>query len=121
MNRDNTDDAPAAGRMVQYLRWHGLGYCAVLVVLAIVHFLAPGNWGVFWPMLIWSVLLTVHCMVVKSLATGQDWASERSSNIVHNATDLSHIKSIRERHERRVSQSRPEAEAENSAADKEIR
>ncbi len=114
MTADNAEGAPAASRMTRYVRWHGLGYCAVLLVLTIAYFLVPGDWNLFWPMLIWTVALIVHHLIVKSLVTDQDWVSERSSTILHNATDLSHIKSIRERHESRVSRSRPDTDAENS-------
>ncbi len=104
------ESSPANERIAGYLPWHILTYCAVLLAVALLQFLAPGNWGVFWPMMIWAIVLLIHLLVVKARSAGQKWADERSSRILQNATDLSHIEAVRERHEARTAQRNCDAE-----------
>ena len=56
------------------------------------------------PMLIWAIFILAHYLFIRATATDQDWVEERSSNIMMNATDLSHIDAIRERYEEKERQ-----------------
>ena len=55
-----------------------------------------GNW-LFWLMVIWGSALVLHYMYVKSLSVDDDWANDKASDILDNASDRGHMESILER------------------------
>ena len=110
-----TGATPEIGMIGRSLRWHRLAYFTVLAVTVIIGFLAPAVSGLFWPMMIWTILIGAHYLVAKSLNIDPDWVDERSADITDNAKDLSHIEGIRARYEARAARNTSEPGAVDSA------
>ena len=92
-----SEDAPDA--IQRYLRWHILAYCGAILLAVTVHYIWPADRGLYIPILLWGCALLAHFLYVRAVNTDDEWVEERSENISLNATDLSHIENIRERHE----------------------
>ena len=56
-----------------------------------------GTFPIFWMLLIWGVVVTLHMMYSLSLKVDDCWASKRADELVDNAYDVDHIENIRER------------------------
>ncbi|MEM7429000.1 MAG: hypothetical protein AAF441_23175 [Pseudomonadota bacterium] len=85
----------------RYMRWHMGAYAGAIALGVITHYIWPADRGLYIPILLWGCGLLAHYLYVRTVTTGDEWVDERSENISLNATDLSHIESIRERHEAR--------------------
>lgn len=99
----NTD-----GDALRYLQWHEWALSAAIVLWFIAYFAIPGEWSVFWPMLIWAIAFIVHFLVVKSLSIDPEWIEERTARVTDESKDLGHIENIRGDYTGRV---RPAADA----------
>ena len=82
--------------LAAYLPLHKRLYATVMVVTLLSQFFWPSEWWFFWPLLIWTVLFTLHVMVVKSFIIDDDWIEERSDEIAENALDIAHMETIRD-------------------------
>ncbi len=81
-------------RPVTLLWHHGLLFfvCGALIVLARIFWLP---WmPVFWPLLVWYVLFSLHFLLVRSLTANDEWADERADKIRRQAYDFQHVKDI---------------------------
>ena len=67
-----------------------------MAVTVLSQFIWPSEWWFFWPLLIWTVLFTLHVMIVKSFIIDDEWVEERSNEIADSAFDLAHMETIRE-------------------------
>ncbi len=77
------------------LLWrHGLLFACVaaLMVTARVTF-APWM-PLFWPLLIWYVLFSLHFLLVRSLTANDQWADDRADKLRRHAYDFQHVKDI---------------------------
>lgn len=101
---------PWVVRLAQYLPWHMRLYGGVAVLLVLLNYISPADRGVFIPMMLWGVAVLAHYLTVRAINTDPDWVEERSEMITMNASDLSHIEDIRERHDKRMA----EAEAKQA-------
>ena len=52
---------------------------------------------IFWMLLIWGLVLSVHSMYSLSLGVDDSWAAKRADELVDNAYDVDHIENIRKR------------------------
>lgn len=101
---------PWVGQLVRYLSWHVRIYLGVVAALLLLTYISPADRGLFIPMLLWGVLVLAHYLTARAINTDPDWVEERSEMITMNASDLSHIEDIRERHDKRMA----EAEAKQA-------
>ncbi len=92
---------PWVGLLVRCLAWHIRIYVGVVLLLFVLNYISPADRGLFIPMLLWGVLVLAHFLTVRAINTDPEWVEERSEMITMNASDLSHIEDIRERHEQR--------------------
>lgn len=74
-------------------------FCAALLLTGLLKLIAPGDWKLFWPLMVWSIALLVHFLIVKTRETDDEWVEARTEHILDNASDLSHIDDIRERYQ----------------------
>ena len=94
-------DQAAQEPLRRYLRWHLSAYAGVIALAVLANYLWPADRGLYVPILLWGCAVLAHFLYVRTVTTADEWVEERSENISLNATDLSHIESIRERHEAR--------------------
>ncbi|MCP5084301.1 MAG: hypothetical protein GY948_21645 [Alphaproteobacteria bacterium] len=87
---------------MRYLHWHMMAYAGATVIVVILHYVSPAERGIFMPVMLWGVFVLAHFLTVRAINTDPKWVEERSENITMNATDLSHIEDIRERHDKRL-------------------
>jgi hypothetical protein len=66
-----------------------------MILIVISQVIWPTTWWFFWPLLIWSVLFTLHIMVMRTIDIDDAWVEERSNKIADNALDLSQVEAIR--------------------------
>ncbi len=104
--------------MARCLPWHIRIYVGVLLLLFLVHYISPADRGLFIPMLLWGVLVLAHFLTVRAINTDPEWVEERSEMITMNASDLSHIENIRERHDQRMVEAAKERLSKNTKSEK---
>lgn len=82
------------GRAVTLLWHHGLlfGAAVIMLITARATF-APGV-PLFWPILIWYVIFSLHFLLVRSLTANDEWADERADKVRRHAYDFQHVKDI---------------------------
>lgn len=83
------------------LPWHIGIYVGAVLLLFMLHYISPADRGLFIPMMLWGVLVLAHFLTFRAITTDPKWVEERSEMITMNASDLSHIENIRERHDQR--------------------
>ena len=88
--------------MTRCLPWHIRIYVGAVLLLFALHYISPAERGLFIPMLLWGVLVLAQFLTVRAINTDPEWVEERSEMITMNASDLSHIENIRERHDQRM-------------------
>ena len=81
-------------RAVTLLWHHGLlfGSCTVLLLGARA-FIGP-EVPLFWPLLIWYIVFSLHFLLVRSLTADDEWADERADKVRRHAYDFAHVKDI---------------------------
>ncbi len=99
---ERSETAPKSGIFelaARYFRPHAWAY-GIAVLLAFLLALASVELWLFWPMMVWTILFTIHFLVVKSLDVDSDWVAERTEKTAMKAFDISHIETIRETYEK---------------------
>ena len=109
---------PWVSLLARCLPWHIRIYVGVVLLLFMLHYISPAERGLFIPMLLWGVLVLAHFLTVRAINTDPEWVEERSEMITMNASDLSHIENIRERHDQRMVDAAKKRLAENSKSKK---
>ena len=56
----------------------------------------PTQCWFFWPLLIWSILFTLHVMIMRTIDIDDEWVEKRSEKISDNALDYAQMDGIRE-------------------------
>jgi hypothetical protein len=79
----------------RYFRLHAWIY-GIAAFLALTQILRSVEWWFFWPLMIWTILFTIHFMVFKGQNVSDEWVAERAARATDKAYDVSHIESIRE-------------------------
>lgn len=86
-----------------YSRFHSQIYFGAIALWLIAHLLIPDGWSIFWLMVFWGVVVLIHYLTVRCMNVDDAWVKERTDDIGYNASDLSHIESIRKGFENRAS------------------
>ena len=68
-----------------------------LTLLMMIAELIGGNWWRFWPMMIWTMLLSIHYFIASTLAIDEDWAAEKATDVRTRSYDFDHIYNIDKR------------------------
>lgn len=66
-----------------------------MILTVVSQIIWPTEWWFFWPLFIWSILFTLHVMVMRTIDIDDKWIEERSDLIADNALDLSQVEAIR--------------------------
>jgi MFS family permease len=69
---------------------------AVLLVLAA----ATGWRWIYWPVMVWGVLLLGHYLIYKTRTVDARWVDERTEELYLKSYDRDHIQNIRSQHGR---------------------
>ena len=75
---------------------HGVIYVIALLAWATAVALIPGDWSLFWPIMVWTISFMIHFLVFKGTHIDEEWVEERVGRINEEAKDLSHIEAIRD-------------------------
>jgi hypothetical protein len=67
-----------------------------MIVIVASQLIWPTQWWFFWPLLIWSILFTLHVMVMRTIDIDDEWVEKRSEKISDNAFDYAQMDGIRE-------------------------
>jgi hypothetical protein len=69
--------------------------------LAMFALAAATGWRwMWWPMLVWGIVLLVHYLVYKTRTVDERWVDERTEELHLKSYDRDHIQSIRSTHGR---------------------
>lgn len=81
--------------VTRYYRPHAWTYGSAMLLTLMLALGSVDLW-LFWPMMVWTILFTIHFLVAKSLDVDGDWVAEQTEKIAMKAFDISHIETIRE-------------------------
>ncbi len=73
---------------------HGLLMVAVIALMIGARVTFAPWMPLFWPLLIWYIVFSLHFLLVRSLTANDDWADERADKIRRHAYDFQHVKDI---------------------------
>jgi len=76
-------------------RRHFAAFLAVNLLLTAVNIATGAPWWAFWPLVAWSLPLTVHYLVYKASTIDDAWVDERVEDLRSKSYDLSHIDDIK--------------------------
>lgn len=77
------------------LLWHhGLLFLATAVLLIGARIYGLSWVPLFWPLLIWYVVFSLHFLLVRSLTANEKWADDRADKLRRHAYDFQHVKDI---------------------------
>ncbi len=75
---------------------HGLIYGTAVVLWGMAVVFIPGDWSLFWLIMIWTIAYMVHFLIYKCAHVDESWVAERVERLTDEAKDLSHIETIRD-------------------------
>ena len=75
---------------------HNVIYVIALLAWAAAVAFVPGDWSLFWPIMVWTISFMIHFLVFKGTHVDEEWVEERVERINEEAKDLSHIEAIRD-------------------------
>lgn len=104
MTRDDHEPHALAKRL---FRWHLLAYGVIMGALVVANIVIGGGWWSFWPMCAWGIGLAFHFFYYKSVTVDESWVQERTDDMRLRSVDLSHIRDIEDRVDRRDASVRP--------------
>lgn len=81
----------------RWFRWHALAYGIVIGSLLLLNIYTGGRWWSFWPMFGWSVVLTIHFLIVRALDVDEDWTEKRIKDLHLKSYDVAHVRDIGQR------------------------
>ena len=73
---------------------HGLLFFGVAALLVTARATFADWMPLFWPLLIWYIVFSLHFLLVRSLTANNDWADDRADKIRRHAYDFQHVKDI---------------------------
>ena len=73
-------------------------FAIVAIALVLVSLATSSGVWWFWPVLIWGIIVMVHYLYVRTLATDDAWADRRAEELADKAYDFGHMEDIRERY-----------------------
>ncbi len=106
------DDHAQHALVKRLFRWHLLAYGVIMGVLTAANIVIGGGWWTFWPTCVWGIGLALHFFYCKSVTVDEAWVQERSDDMRLRSVDLSHIRDIEDRVERRDASVIPSDERE---------
>ena len=87
------------------------GHCLIYFTAVFLWGLAvafiPGDWSLFWPIMIWTIAYMIHFLIYKGTYVDENWVTERVERLTDEAKDLSHIEAIRDDYTSSSRQRRP--------------
>ena len=75
---------------------HNVIYVIALLAWATAVAFVPGDWSLFWPIMVWTIVFMIHFLVFKGTHVDDEWVEERVERLNEEAKDLSHIEAIRD-------------------------
>ncbi|MBT3534502.1 MAG: hypothetical protein HN478_11535 [Rhodospirillaceae bacterium] len=81
-------------RSVTLLWHHGLVFVVAIMIMVGARATFAPWMPLFWPLLIWYIVFSLHFLLVRSLTANDEWADERADKIRRHAYDFQHVKDI---------------------------
>ena len=79
----------------RFYKGHSVIYGSAVVGWGVAVAFIPGDWSLFWPIMIWTLAYMIHFLIFKGNHIDEDWVTDRVERITDEAKDLSHIEAIR--------------------------
>ena len=86
---------------------HSLIYGLAVILWSIAVAFIPGDWSLFWPIMIWTIGYMIHFLIYKGTHVDEKWVAERVERLTDDAKDLGHIEAIRDHYTGSNRQRRP--------------
>lgn len=80
----------------RFYKVHSVSYGSAVLLWALAVAFIPGEWSLFWPIMIWTIAYMVHFLIFKATHVDEEWIEDRVERINDEAKDLSHIEAIRD-------------------------
>ena len=81
-------------RLIGLLWRHGLLFLCVAALMIGARYTVAPWMPLFWPLLIWYLIFSLHFLLVRTLSANDDWADERADKLRRHAYDFQHVKDI---------------------------
>ena len=72
-------------------------FSTIVTIVVLIDIFLGGDWQLFWPIFVWSSLLTVHYLIAKTLSVDSAWVDEKVNDLHGRSYDLDHIQNIQKR------------------------
>ena len=79
-------------------RLHLWAFVLVNLALNVANWFRGDDWWAFWPLVVWTLVLSVHYFVYKSRRVSDRWVEERTEDVRSKSYDRAHIDSIETRY-----------------------
>jgi len=76
-------------------RRHFTAFLVVNISLTAANVVTGAPWWAFWPLVVWSLPLTVHYLIYKASTIDDAWVDARVEDLRSKSYDLSHIDDIK--------------------------
>lgn len=77
------------------LLWHhGLLFAAVAALMIAARLTWLPWLPLFWPLIIWYAVFSLHFLLLRSFSADEEWADERADKLRRKAYDFQHVKDI---------------------------
>ena len=80
----------------RFYKGHSLIYGTAIILWILAVAFIPGDWSLFWPVMIWTIGYMTHFLIYKGMHVEENWVTKRVERLTDEAKDLSHIEAIRD-------------------------
>ena len=80
-----------------YFRHHVLVLAIVVCLLLIIEWALGTRWSLFWPFIIWGLMVSIHYFFSAAFDINEVWADDRVLDVKTRSYDLGHIMNIEDR------------------------
>ena len=80
-----------------YFRYHALVLAIVVCLLLIIEWTLGTRWSLFWPFIIWGLMVSIHYFFSAAFDINEVWADGRVLDVKTRSYDLGHIMNIEDR------------------------
>jgi|TARA_B100002003_G_C13601837_1_gene310273 hypothetical protein len=80
-----------------YFRYHALVLAITVCLLLSIEWALGARWSLFWPLIIWGLMVSIHYFVSAAFDINEVWADDRVVDVKTRSYDLGHIMNIEHR------------------------
>ena len=95
-----------------YFRYHALVLAIAVCLLLSIEWVLGARWPLFWPLIIWGLMASIHYFVSAAFDINEVWTDDRVVDVKTRSYDLGHIMNIERRIDRTHDSITPHTERE---------